>query len=146
MVGLRKQHSMVGNGIATPLLITLPEHPGYGSGVGNKMIIGWGQRQCGNMINRGTAQTPGMQVDEWTRLPFWTFTSRRTEHSSVSTATPHPGGFKCFTCQNAADNYDCNRWAPDVYCPQGTSAFSPVVVEQNSLLVEVTGLQKHVPN
>lgn len=34
--------------------------------------------------------------------------------------TPHPGGFKCFTCQNAADNYDCNRWAPDVYCPQDT--------------------------
>ncbi|XP_071762547.1 ly6/PLAUR domain-containing protein 6-like [Centroberyx gerrardi] len=35
--------------------------------------------------------------------------------------TPHPGGFKCFTCQDAADNYECNRWAPDVYCPQDTS-------------------------
>lgn len=35
------------------------------------------------------------------------------------TATPHPGGFKCFTCQDAADNYECNRWAPDVYCPRG---------------------------
>ncbi|XP_028998450.1 ly6/PLAUR domain-containing protein 6 [Betta splendens] len=34
--------------------------------------------------------------------------------------TPHPGAFKCFTCQDAADNYECNRWAPDVYCPQGT--------------------------
>ncbi|XP_062301470.1 ly6/PLAUR domain-containing protein 6-like [Scomber scombrus] len=34
--------------------------------------------------------------------------------------TPHPGGFKCFTCQDAADNYECNRWAPDVYCPKGT--------------------------
>ncbi|XP_029376942.1 ly6/PLAUR domain-containing protein 6 isoform X2 [Echeneis naucrates] len=34
--------------------------------------------------------------------------------------TPHPGGFKCFTCQDAADNYECNRWAPDVYCPQDT--------------------------
>ncbi|TMS11628.1 Ly6/PLAUR domain-containing protein 6 [Larimichthys crocea] len=32
--------------------------------------------------------------------------------------TPHPGGFKCFTCQDAADNYECNRWAPDVYCPK----------------------------
>ncbi|XP_041834457.1 ly6/PLAUR domain-containing protein 6 isoform X1 [Melanotaenia boesemani] len=34
--------------------------------------------------------------------------------------TPHPGGFKCFTCQDAADNYECNRWAPDVYCPKDT--------------------------
>lgn len=34
--------------------------------------------------------------------------------------TPHPGAFKCFTCQDAADNYECNRWAPDVYCPQDT--------------------------
>ncbi|XP_031708237.1 ly6/PLAUR domain-containing protein 6 [Anarrhichthys ocellatus] len=32
--------------------------------------------------------------------------------------TPHPGGFKCFTCEEAADNYECNRWAPDVYCPK----------------------------
>ncbi|XP_022074985.2 ly6/PLAUR domain-containing protein 6 isoform X2 [Acanthochromis polyacanthus] len=32
--------------------------------------------------------------------------------------TPHPGGFKCFTCRDAADNYECNRWAPDVYCPK----------------------------
>ncbi|MED6236600.1 hypothetical protein ATANTOWER_011501 [Ataeniobius toweri] len=37
-----------------------------------------------------------------------------------SPATPHPGGFKCFTCQDAADNYECNRWAPDVYCPKDT--------------------------
>ncbi|XP_063067627.1 ly6/PLAUR domain-containing protein 6-like [Engraulis encrasicolus] len=34
--------------------------------------------------------------------------------------TPYPGGFKCFTCENAADNFDCNRWAPDIYCPQET--------------------------
>uniref|UniRef100_A0AAQ6II33 LY6/PLAUR domain containing 6 n=1 Tax=Anabas testudineus TaxID=64144 RepID=A0AAQ6II33_ANATE len=34
--------------------------------------------------------------------------------------TPHPGAFKCFTCEDAADNYECNRWAPDVYCPRGT--------------------------
>ncbi|XP_072235665.1 ly6/PLAUR domain-containing protein 6 [Leuresthes tenuis] len=34
--------------------------------------------------------------------------------------TPHPGGFKCFTCEDAADNYECNRWAPDVYCPKET--------------------------
>ncbi|XP_076854443.1 ly6/PLAUR domain-containing protein 6 isoform X2 [Brachyhypopomus gauderio] len=32
--------------------------------------------------------------------------------------TPYPGGFKCFTCEEAADNYDCNRWAPDLYCPR----------------------------
>ncbi|XP_061419421.1 ly6/PLAUR domain-containing protein 6-like [Lethenteron reissneri] len=34
--------------------------------------------------------------------------------------TPFPGGFKCFTCEDARDNYDCNRWAPDVFCPQGS--------------------------
>ncbi|KAJ0062454.1 hypothetical protein NL108_013443, partial [Boleophthalmus pectinirostris] len=34
--------------------------------------------------------------------------------------TPHPGGFKCFTCQEAKDNYECNRWAPDLYCPKET--------------------------
>ncbi|KAF4080166.1 hypothetical protein AMELA_G00167390 [Ameiurus melas] len=35
-------------------------------------------------------------------------------------ATPHPGGFKCFTCEDAEDNYSCNRWAPDKYCPRDT--------------------------
>ncbi|KAE8581242.1 hypothetical protein XENTR_v10024710 [Xenopus tropicalis] len=34
--------------------------------------------------------------------------------------TPYPGGFKCFTCEKAADNYDCNRWAPDIFCPRET--------------------------
>ncbi|TRY59265.1 hypothetical protein DNTS_016353 [Danionella cerebrum] len=32
--------------------------------------------------------------------------------------TPYPGGFKCFTCEEADDNYECNRWAPDIYCPR----------------------------
>lgn len=32
--------------------------------------------------------------------------------------TPYPGGFKCFTCEDAPDNYECNRWSPDLYCPQ----------------------------
>ncbi|XP_012674845.1 ly6/PLAUR domain-containing protein 6 [Clupea harengus] len=32
--------------------------------------------------------------------------------------TPYPGGFKCFTCEEAQDNYECNRWAPDLYCPK----------------------------
>ncbi|XP_051566844.1 ly6/PLAUR domain-containing protein 6-like isoform X2 [Myxocyprinus asiaticus] len=32
--------------------------------------------------------------------------------------TPYPGGFKCFTCEDAPDNYECNRWAPDLYCPK----------------------------
>ncbi|XP_017557615.1 ly6/PLAUR domain-containing protein 6 [Pygocentrus nattereri] len=35
-------------------------------------------------------------------------------------ATPYPGGFKCFTCEDAEDNYSCNRWAPDQYCPKDT--------------------------
>ncbi|XP_028837485.1 ly6/PLAUR domain-containing protein 6 [Denticeps clupeoides] len=37
-----------------------------------------------------------------------------------TSTTPYPGSFKCFTCEEAADNYDCNRWAPDVYCPHET--------------------------
>ncbi|KAM9669953.1 ly6/PLAUR domain-containing protein 6 isoform 2-T2 [Dama dama] len=39
---------------------------------------------------------------------------------SKNSATPYPGGFKCFTCEKAADNYECNRWAPDIYCPRET--------------------------
>ncbi|XP_051998878.1 ly6/PLAUR domain-containing protein 6 isoform X5 [Xyrauchen texanus] len=35
-----------------------------------------------------------------------------------SKPTPYPGGFKCFTCEDAPDNYECNRWAPDLYCPR----------------------------
>ncbi|XP_007257605.3 ly6/PLAUR domain-containing protein 6 [Astyanax mexicanus] len=37
-----------------------------------------------------------------------------------SSATPYPGGFKCFTCEEAEDNYSCNRWAPDHFCPKNT--------------------------
>uniref|UniRef100_A0A673X3L2 LY6/PLAUR domain containing 6B n=1 Tax=Salmo trutta TaxID=8032 RepID=A0A673X3L2_SALTR len=32
-------------------------------------------------------------------------------------ATPFPKSFKCFTCERAADNYTCNRWAEDKWCP-----------------------------
>ncbi|XP_048050047.1 ly6/PLAUR domain-containing protein 6B isoform X3 [Megalobrama amblycephala] len=35
-------------------------------------------------------------------------------------ATPYPKSFKCFTCEQASDNYSCNRWAEDVWCPQNT--------------------------
>ncbi|XP_066855723.1 ly6/PLAUR domain-containing protein 6B isoform X2 [Anser cygnoides] len=28
--------------------------------------------------------------------------------------------FKCFTCDNAVDNYNCNRWAEDRWCPEST--------------------------
>ncbi|KAL0963911.1 hypothetical protein UPYG_G00315260 [Umbra pygmaea] len=35
-------------------------------------------------------------------------------------ATPFPKSFKCFTCERATDNYNCNRWAEDVWCPQNT--------------------------
>lgn len=33
-------------------------------------------------------------------------------------ATPYPNSFKCFTCEQASDNYSCNRWAEDKWCPQ----------------------------
>ncbi|XP_007894534.1 ly6/PLAUR domain-containing protein 6B [Callorhinchus milii] len=32
--------------------------------------------------------------------------------------TPFPNSFKCFTCDGAPDNYNCNRWAEDRWCPQ----------------------------
>ncbi|XP_058249005.1 ly6/PLAUR domain-containing protein 6B [Hemibagrus wyckioides] len=35
-------------------------------------------------------------------------------------ATPYPNSFKCFTCEQASDNYSCNRWAEDKWCPQNT--------------------------
>ncbi|XP_061083073.1 ly6/PLAUR domain-containing protein 6B-like [Conger conger] len=34
--------------------------------------------------------------------------------------TPFPKSFKCFTCERASDNYNCNRWAEDKWCPQNT--------------------------
>ncbi|XP_027631159.1 ly6/PLAUR domain-containing protein 6B [Tupaia chinensis] len=34
--------------------------------------------------------------------------------------TPFPNSFKCFTCENAGDNYNCNRWAEDKWCPENT--------------------------
>ncbi|XP_016851785.1 ly6/PLAUR domain-containing protein 6B [Anolis carolinensis] len=34
--------------------------------------------------------------------------------------TPYPSSFKCFTCDNVVDNYNCNRWAEDKWCPQNT--------------------------
>ncbi|XP_069081323.1 ly6/PLAUR domain-containing protein 6B [Pleurodeles waltl] len=34
--------------------------------------------------------------------------------------TPFPNSFKCFTCENVVDNYNCNRWAEDKWCPQHT--------------------------
>ncbi|XP_028292494.1 ly6/PLAUR domain-containing protein 6-like [Gouania willdenowi] len=43
------------------------------------------------------------------------FSEQDIVHLHPST-TPFPGGFKCFTCEDAPDNFECNRWAPDVYC------------------------------
>ncbi|XP_053113575.1 ly6/PLAUR domain-containing protein 6B isoform X2 [Hemicordylus capensis] len=34
--------------------------------------------------------------------------------------TPFPSSFKCFTCDSVVDNYNCNRWAEDKWCPQNT--------------------------
>ncbi|NXX55294.1 LYPD6 protein, partial [Scopus umbretta] len=53
--------------------------------------------------------------------------------------TPYPHGFKCFTCEKAADNYECNRWAPDVYCPRGTRyCFSQHMMKVTGESVSVT--------
>ncbi|CAN2389045.1 acetylcholine receptor regulator activity, partial [Pristimantis euphronides] len=34
--------------------------------------------------------------------------------------TPFPNSFKCFTCEKSSDNYNCNRWAEDKWCPPNT--------------------------
>ncbi|XP_062862575.1 ly6/PLAUR domain-containing protein 6B [Trichomycterus rosablanca] len=34
--------------------------------------------------------------------------------------TPYPKSFKCFTCEETSDNYRCNRWAEDKWCPENT--------------------------
>ncbi|XP_065808331.1 ly6/PLAUR domain-containing protein 6 [Labrus bergylta] len=53
--------------------------------------------------------------------------------------TPHPGGFKCFTCEDAADNYECNRWAPDVYCPKDAKyCYTRHTMDTNGESVSVT--------
>ncbi|XP_068446500.1 ly6/PLAUR domain-containing protein 6-like [Clinocottus analis] len=53
--------------------------------------------------------------------------------------TPHPGGFKCFTCEDASDNYECNRWAPDVYCPKDARYCSALhVMDHHGDSVSVT--------
>ncbi|XP_037552643.1 ly6/PLAUR domain-containing protein 6-like [Nematolebias whitei] len=59
-------------------------------------------------------------IGDWsTTVQTRDFTMEDIVHLHPST-TPHPGAFKCFTCRDAADNYECNRWAPDVFCPEDT--------------------------
>ncbi|NXY48243.1 LYPD6 protein, partial [Ceuthmochares aereus] len=55
-------------------------------------------------------------------------------------ATPYPHGFKCFTCEKAADNYECNRWAPDVYCPRGNQLHA-----STSYLLKLEGFDNVLP-
>ncbi|CAG5102087.1 Oidioi.mRNA.OKI2018_I69.chr1.g137.t1.cds [Oikopleura dioica] len=33
---------------------------------------------------------------------------------------PYADAFRCFTCENAVDNYECNNHAPDIFCPAET--------------------------
>uniref|UniRef100_A0AAY5EFL2 LY6/PLAUR domain containing 6B n=1 Tax=Electrophorus electricus TaxID=8005 RepID=A0AAY5EFL2_ELEEL len=42
------------------------------------------------------------------------------KHGYSHSSTPYPRSFKCFTCEQASDNYSCNRWAEDKWCPQNT--------------------------
>ncbi|KFO60123.1 LYPD6 protein, partial [Aphelocoma coerulescens] len=66
------------------------------------------------------------------------FTAKDIVYLHPST-TPYPRGFKCFTCEKASDNYECNRWAPDVYCPRGTRyCFSQHMMKASGESVSVT--------
>ncbi|XP_038607475.1 ly6/PLAUR domain-containing protein 6 isoform X2 [Tachyglossus aculeatus] len=66
----------------------------------------------------------GPLADGSKAAPSKEFTVKDIVYLHPST-TPYPGGFKCFTCEKATDNYDCNRWAPDVYCPRGLHCLLP---------------------
>lgn len=59
------------------------------------------------------------------------------EYGLFLPATPFPHGFKCFTCERAADNYECNRWAPDVYCPRGKQPHSRVSLHPTLLYLSI---------
>ncbi|MBN3284658.1 LPD6B protein, partial [Polyodon spathula] len=48
-------------------------------------------------------------------------TTNKIHSCSLLAATPFPNSFKCFTCDHATDNYNCNRWAEDKWCPQYTN-------------------------
>ncbi|KAL7890757.1 hypothetical protein AOLI_G00002330 [Acnodon oligacanthus] len=50
-------------------------------------------------------------------------------------ATPYPGGFKCFTCEDADDNYSCNRWAPDQYCPEEADSVMFLILQRHQILL-----------
>nr|XP_056717479.1 ly6/PLAUR domain-containing protein 6 [Euleptes europaea] len=53
--------------------------------------------------------------------------------------TPYPGGFKCFTCEKAIDNYECNQWAPDIYCPKDTRyCYTEHMLEAGGKSISVT--------
>ncbi|NWV64753.1 LPD6B protein, partial [Malurus elegans] len=59
-------------------------------------------------------------------LPFFILSGIRVSAENINfhnvrpplDPTPFPNSFKCFTCDNAVDNYNCNRWAEDRWCPQ----------------------------
>uniref|UniRef100_A0AAV2L8Y5 Medium-chain specific acyl-CoA dehydrogenase, mitochondrial n=1 Tax=Knipowitschia caucasica TaxID=637954 RepID=A0AAV2L8Y5_KNICA len=92
---------------------------------------------------------PGSWVLLLSALGRWTedaeardFTAKDIVHLHPST-TPHPGSFKCFTCREARDNYECNRWAPDLFCPQGgmgLSIFDTCLITEE-LAYGCTGIQ-----
>ncbi|XP_078572484.1 ly6/PLAUR domain-containing protein 6-like [Branchiostoma floridae x Branchiostoma japonicum] len=54
--------------------------------------------------------------------------------------TPYVNSMKCWTCVDGAENnYHCNRWAPDVWCPQGTKycyTFHRMSGNESSLVVK----------
>nr|XP_019955211.1 PREDICTED: ly6/PLAUR domain-containing protein 6 [Paralichthys olivaceus] len=54
-------------------------------------------------------------------------------------STPFPGGYKCFTCEDAQDNFECNRWAPDMYCPhEATYCYTRHTIDGEGNSVSVT--------
>lgn len=60
-------------------------------------------------------------------------------------ATPFPNSFKCFTCENAGDNYNCNRWAEDKWCPQSKCAeFGTLFVTRPHLDLSQLALSKGI--
>ncbi|XDA72682.1 hypothetical protein R6Z07F_002964 [Ovis aries] len=84
---------------------------------GAAVFVGWGS---------GLPLAAGIRVQPGCKSSFIVPTAQSRDFTVKDiiylhpSTTPYPGGFKCFTCEKAADNYECNRWAPDIYCPRET--------------------------
>uniref|UniRef100_A0A803W7E8 LY6/PLAUR domain containing 6 n=1 Tax=Ficedula albicollis TaxID=59894 RepID=A0A803W7E8_FICAL len=120
--------------------------PIYQQGQGRELRLGLSPKGCCRCTQQELSLLPGLGFAGKLRKSFveasklgWIWDDDIKYPSCCSIATPYPRGFKCFTCEKASDNYECNRWAPDVYCPRGTRyCFSQHMMKASGESVSVT--------